>query len=177
MLVSEVSGRGHPARSYATLDSQKTGQGTKSSITRDWVPWPENMGESVLSNFGGSMARIVKEIEVAGRKLRALFDSGSLRSYIKAEFRPPTSRKVTPITVGLGGKVRRLDERCDLTVTIDGLEFDMTAYAVDELGETEQGPLDAIVGALTMEEWYIKLDPRTGELDLSGLRKREFIEY
>jgi hypothetical protein len=45
------------------------------------------------------------------------------------------------------------------------------AYVVNDLGETEYGRLDAIVGALTMEEWYIKLDPRRGELDLSGLRK------
>lgn len=123
------------------------------------------------------MARIVKEIEVDGRALRTLFDSGSLRSHIKAEFRPPTARKVKPITVGLGGEVHQLDERCDLTATIDGLQFDMTAYIIEELGETEHGPLDAMVGALTMEEWYIKLDPRTGELDLSGLRKREFTEY
>ena len=101
----------------------------------------------------------------------------SLRSYIRAEFRPPVCRKVSPITVGLGGVVRRLDERCDLTATIDGLEFDMTAYVVKDLGETEYGRLDAIVGALTMEEWYIKLDPRGGELDLSGLRRREFTEY
>jgi hypothetical protein len=28
-----------------------------------------------------------------------------------------------------------------------------------------------------MEEWYIKLDPRSGELDLSGIRRREFTEY
>ena len=123
------------------------------------------------------MARIVKEIEAGGRTLRALFDSGSLRSYIKAELRPPTTRRVKPIMVGLGGEIRRLDERCDLTAAIDGLEFDLTAYIVEELGETEHGPLDAVVGALTMEEWYIKLDPRTGELDLSGLRKREFTEY
>ena len=123
------------------------------------------------------MARIVKEIEVEGKQLKALFDNGSLRSYITAEFRPPVSRKVSPITVGLGGVVRRLDERCDLTATIDGLEFDMMAYVVKDLGETEYGRLDAIVGALTMEEWYIKLDPRRGELDLSGLRKREFTEY
>jgi hypothetical protein len=123
------------------------------------------------------MTRIIKEIAVGGRALRTLFDSGSLRSYIKAEFRPPTARKVRPITVGLGGEVRQLNERCDLTAAIDSLEFDMTAYVVEELGETEHGPLDAIVGALTLEEWYIKLDPRTGELDLSGLRKREFTEY
>jgi len=109
--------------------------------------------------------------------LKVLFDTGSLRSYIRAEFRPLTSRRVSPIRVGLGGTVRRLDERCDLTARIDGLEFDMIAYVVEELGETEHGRLDAIVGALTMEEWYIKLDPQRGELDLSGLRKREFTEY
>lgn len=123
------------------------------------------------------MARIVKNIEVGGKRLKALFDTGSLRSYIRAEFRPPFFRKVSPITVGLRGLVRRLDERCDLTATIDGLEFDMMAYIVKDLGETEYGPLDVIVGALTMEEWYIKLDPQRGELDLSDLRKREFTEY
>ena len=82
-----------------------------------------------------------------------------------------------PITVGLGGKVHHLDERCDLTATVDGLQFDLTAYIVEDLGETEYGPLDAMVGALTMEEWYIKLDPRTGQLDLSDLRKRQFTEF
>jgi len=123
------------------------------------------------------MARIVKEIEVGGKRLKALFDSGSLRSYVRAEFRPPFSRKVSPITIGLGGAVRHLDERCDLTAMIDGLEFDMMAYIVEDLGETEYGRLDAIIGALIMEEWYIKLDPQRGELDLSGLRKREFTEY
>jgi len=123
------------------------------------------------------MARIVKEIEVGGRALRTLFNSGSLHSYIKAKFRPPTARKVEPITVGLGGKVHHLDERCDLTATVDGLQFDLTAYIVEDLGETEYGPLDAMVGALTMEEWYIKLDPRTGQLDLSDLRKRQFTEF
>ena len=45
------------------------------------------------------------------------------------------------------------------------------------LVDTEHGPLDAVAGALTMEEWYIKLDARIGELDLSGLRKMEFTEY
>lgn len=123
------------------------------------------------------MSRIVKEIAVDGHILRALFYTGSLRSYVRAEFRPPATRKVSPITVGLGGSVRQLDERSDFTAKIDDLEFDMTAYIVEELGETEHGRLDALVGALTMEEWHIKLDAQRGELDLSGLRRREFTEY
>ncbi len=123
------------------------------------------------------MARIVKEIDVEGRPLRALFDTGSLRSYVRAEFRPPSTRRVSPITVGLGGTVRELNERSDFTARIGDLEFDITAYIVEELGETEHGRLGALVGALTVEEWYIKLDPQQGELDLSALRKREFTEF
>ena len=128
------------------------------------------------------MTRIVKQINVEGRSLNALFDTGSLRSYVRAEFRPPATRRVRPISVGLGGTVRELplrevNERSDFTARINDLEFDMTAYIVEELGETEHGRLDALVGALTMEEWDIKLDPRQGELDLSALRNREFTEY
>ena len=123
------------------------------------------------------MSRIVKDIEIGGRALRALFDTGSLRSYIRAEFRPSSVRRVAGIRVGLGGEVRQLNERADITAKIDGLEFDLTAYIVEQLGVTEHGPLDAIIGALTMEEWYIKLDPQKGELDLSGLSEREFTEY
>jgi len=28
-----------------------------------------------------------------------------------------------------------------------------------------------------MEQWEIRLDPRTGTLDLEGLRRREFTEF
>ena len=123
------------------------------------------------------MTGIVKYIDVEGHKLKALFETGSLRSYVRAEFRPAATRQVRPITVGLGRTVRRLDERSDFTARIDDLEFDMTAYIVEGLGETGHGRLDLLVGALTMEEWYIKLDPNQRELDLSGLRRREFTEY
>jgi hypothetical protein len=61
------------------------------------------------------MARIVKEVEIGGRNLRTLFDTGHLRSYIKAEFYPPGTRNVKPITVGLGGEIHQLDERRDLS--------------------------------------------------------------
>lgn len=123
------------------------------------------------------MGRIVHEIEVSGKKVKALFDAGSLRSYIRREFGPPTTRKVSAIRVGLGGKTVLLDSRCDLTATIDGLEFDFTAYLIEEIGETEYGRIDAIIGALAMEEWWIKPDPKTKTLDLSGLRRREFTEF
>ena len=37
--------------------------------------------------------------------------------------------------------------------------------------------LDVIIGSLTMERWEIKLDPKTGMLDLEGLRRRELTEF
>ena len=37
--------------------------------------------------------------------------------------------------------------------------------------------LDAIIVAQTMGQWEIKVDPRTGGLDLEELRRREFTEF
>jgi len=51
------------------------------------------------------------------------------------------------------------------------------AVPVAELGEADGHRLDAIIGARTMEQWEIRLDPSTGELDLEGLRRREFKEW
>ncbi len=124
------------------------------------------------------MSRIVRQIEVEGRTLNAMFDTGAVRSFVTREGHPGVglSRRTTPVMVGLGGSERRLDERCDFAATIQGLEFDITAYVIDESIETEFGQIDVIVGALTMEEWWITLDPANNEMDLSMLRRREFTE-
>jgi hypothetical protein len=118
----------------------------------------------------------VREIEVDGTRLNALFDSGSRRSYINAAV-APSSRIVPPIEVGLGGSVLRLNRRCDVTARIEGLEFDVTAYVLDQSWETEHGRIDAIVGALAIQEWDIKLDMQRETLDLTGLRERTFTEF
>jgi hypothetical protein len=60
---------------------------------------------------------------------------------------------------------------------IEGLDFLADAVPVTELGKADGYELDAIIGALTMERWEIKLDPRSGSLDLEGLRRREFTEF
>jgi len=48
------------------------------------------------------MARTFKEIEIEGKKAYALFDTGSLRSYIRKEFASEVRRKTTPFKEGLG---------------------------------------------------------------------------
>jgi len=127
--------------------------------------------------MGIGMGRIVHEIEVDGKKLKALFDTGSMRSYIRSEFRPEITHKVRPVHVALGGNELILTERCDIVATIEGLEFAFNAYPIDEIGKIEEGRLDVLIGVLCMEEWGIKLDPTTGVLDFTGLKRREFTEF
>ncbi len=123
------------------------------------------------------MGRIVHEIEVDGKNLKALFDTGSIRSYIRSEFRPEVTHKVPPIHVALGGQELTLTQRCDIVATIEGLGFAFNAYPIDEIGVIEEGRLDVLIGVLCMEEWDIKLDPTNRTLDLTGLRRREFTEF
>ncbi|MFZ6016815.1 MAG: hypothetical protein ACOYU0_04220 [Nitrospirota bacterium] len=124
------------------------------------------------------MARIIKEIQVSGRKLTALFDTGSINTYIREEVALPNRVALKyPFRVGLGGERREIREVCILEGEIEGLGFSTDSYLIDDLGSINGKPLDIIIGARTMEGWEIRLDPKTGELDLSGLRKREFTEY
>ena len=124
------------------------------------------------------MARIIREVEVEGNRLTALFDSGSNNTYIRGAVAPPTRIQLRrPFTVGLGGDTREIREICVFEGEIEGLGFASDSYVIDEIGTADGHRLDMIVGARTMEGWEIKLDPSSGELDLTGLRRREFTEY
>ena len=125
------------------------------------------------------MARIIKKIEIEGQTATALFDTGAIQTYIRSELlRESPSRAVTsPVRVGLGGKTIEVTEVCLFDGRIDGLEFFGEAIPVAELGKADGQELDAIIGAATMEKWEIRLDPKSGTLDLSGLRRREFTEF
>jgi hypothetical protein len=51
------------------------------------------------------------------------------------------------------------------------------AVPIDDIGKADGYRLDAIIGALTMEQWEIRLDQKKKELDLEGLKRREFTEF
>lgn len=125
------------------------------------------------------MGRIIKEIEVNGKKLIALFDSGSVKSYIRKDAIPEECScvKIEPFRVGLGGKEREINERCIIPGKLEKLGFDFSAHPTDELAEEEGKKIDIIVGATAMEEWNIRLILDKKELDLTGLKKREFTEF
>jgi len=125
------------------------------------------------------MGRIIKQIEIEGQPATALFDTGANYTYVRADLvqNVPRRRMSPPITVALGGQEIEIREVCLVEGKIEGLPFLTDAVPVAELGEADGHQLDAIIGARTMEQWEIRLDPSTGELDLEGLRRREFKEW
>jgi len=84
---------------------------------------------------------------------------------------------VPPARVGLGGREIDIHELCLIQGKIEGLDFLGDAVPIEEIGSADGYELDVIIGSLTMERWEIKLDPKTGMLDLEGLRRREFTEF
>ena len=125
------------------------------------------------------MGRIIKPIEIEGQSATALFDTGATYTYIRSPLvaNAPRMSPTQPVRVILGGQGIEIRELCFFKGQIEGLDFFGDAVPVDDLGRAEGHELDAIIGALTMERWEIKLDPKTGALDLEGLRRREFTEY
>ena len=125
------------------------------------------------------MGRIIKTIEVEGQPTVALFDTGAVYTYVRSSLVNDVPRKAIskPVRVLLGGQTIDIGELCLIDGKIEGLDFFADAVPVVELGAADGHELDAIIGALTMERWEIKLDPKAGDLDLEGLRRREFTEF
>ena len=130
------------------------------------------------------MGRIVKTITIKadpegrGKEVDAIFDTGAERSYVKRSDIPEGIRcsPIASFTAGLGGVRREIREICPLNGEIQGLPFNINAHPVDEIGIIDGKDIGIIIGATTMEEWDIKIHPKERTLDLTGLRRREFIE-
>ncbi|MBI3989314.1 MAG: hypothetical protein HY347_06825 [candidate division NC10 bacterium] len=125
------------------------------------------------------MARIIKAIEIEGQAAVALFDTGAIYTYVRSHLvREAPRRSVTrPARVTLGGQDIEIRELCLIEGKIEGLDFFADAVPVDDIGHANGHELDVLIGALSMERWEIRLDPRSGTLDLEGLRRREFTEF
>ncbi len=125
------------------------------------------------------MGRIIKRIEIEGQGATALFDMGANYTYVRADLvrQAPRRRVVQPVRVALGEQAMEIRKVCLVEGRIEGLPFLTDAVPVADLGEADGQQLDTIIGARTMEQWEIRLDLSTGELDLEGLRRREFKEW
>lgn len=125
------------------------------------------------------MGRIVKKVKIGDREIKALFDTGAERSYIKKSALPQgtSCNQIRSFRTGLGGKLREIDEACVVEPEIEGDSFDVKTHPLEEIGDVEGDEIEMLIGTTSMEEWDIKLDPRKKELDLTGLKKREFTEF
>jgi len=109
----------------------------------------------------------------------ALLDTGAMYSYVRFSLVGVVPRKAVtrPVRVTLGGRDINIRELCFIEGKIEGLDFFTEAVPLEEIGHADGHELDALIGARTMEQWEIRLDPRTGALDLEGLKRREFTEF
>jgi predicted aspartyl protease len=123
--------------------------------------------------------RIVKEIEIEGRNVKALFDTGSLHTYVIRDLLEgvPIRLLSEPYKVALGGRVIEVKEYCAVEGKIEGYAFDTKVVPIDNLGKVDGKEIGVLIGALTMEEWEIRVNPKDGTLDLEGLKRREFTEF
>ena len=123
--------------------------------------------------------RIVKEIEVEGKKAKALFDTGSIHTYVSRRLLAeiPIRTLSESYRVALGGRVSEVREHCSIEGKIEGHVFHTEVIPIDEIGKIDGVVVDVLIGALTMEEWEIIPNPKNATLDLSGLKRREFTEF
>ena len=123
--------------------------------------------------------RILKEIEIEGKKAVALFDTGSMHTYVSNRLLEGVPIRILskPYKVALGGRVIEIKEHCSIQGRIEGFDFHTEVIPVDEVGRINGKMVDVLIGALTMEEWEIIPNPKDATLDLSGLKRREFTEF
>jgi len=125
------------------------------------------------------MARIIKTIEIGGQPAVVLFDTGAMYSYVRSSLvgEVPRRAMIASARVRLGGRDIEIRELCFIQGKIEGLAFLADAVPVEEIGHADGRELDVLIGALTMERWELRLDPKSGTLDLEGLKRREFTEF
>ncbi len=123
--------------------------------------------------------RITREIEIEGKRAIALFDTGSMHTYVRKHLLAGISSWtiLKPYRVAIGGKSIEVEKIYHVNGKIEGLDFDTEVLSIDEIGEINGQNIDVIIGALTMEKWEILVNPKDGTLDLSGLKRREFTEF
>jgi hypothetical protein len=125
------------------------------------------------------MGRIRSEIEVDGRHLWTLFDSGARNSYITREAARGLDVKLLPKPrqAMLGGGTHSVNEACLIPASMGGRTLAFQASVIDEIGIDKEGrTIEVFFGALAMPLWGIRLDPPNERLDFTHFT-RDFLEF
>jgi len=130
------------------------------------------------------MSKPLVEVEISGKKLNAILDTGSRRSYIRKEHVGEFPKApVEPFGVMLGGKAYRFDEVRIVTGLVKDTEerkyrFTERLFEVEDLGEENGKKIDILFGAGILEDWGADIDESVvpPRVDFCILRKGELVE-
>jgi hypothetical protein len=125
------------------------------------------------------MGRIRQMINVSGRNVWTLFDSGARNTYIIPDVAAAlsTSEVFPPIRTALGGEVKEANRTALLQGKIEGHPISTHAIVIERIGDDEDGKsIEVLFGALAMQQWGIRLIPEQEKLDLSHY-PTEFTEF
>ena len=130
------------------------------------------------------MSRPLVEVEIEGKKLNAVLDTGSRRSYIESEIAEQFSAvSVHPFEAKLGGDTLNLKEGRVVSGTVkDSLgrayRFGNILFPVKDLGEENGREVHVLFGAIILEDWGTVIDESITppQVDYSILRKGELLE-
>ena len=119
------------------------------------------------------MGRVYRLIEVSGvkgtTKAKALFDTGASRTFVHERIAEAIGYlklpRVKEVQTAAEGKKLKVTGVLDFDAEVEGRKVTSPAYVSPELVE------ELVIGADLMEAHNIKVDPKTGKIDVS-----EFVE-
>lgn len=125
------------------------------------------------------MGRIRQMVNVHGRNVWTLFDSGARNTYIIPDVAKQlaTTDLPRPTYTKLGGEMKISSQAAVLVGEVDGKPFHTEAMVIDRIGNDEEGKaIEVLFGTLAMQQWGIRLIPEQEKLDLSHY-PTEFTEF
>ncbi|MHC1610092.1 MAG: pepsin/retropepsin-like aspartic protease family protein [Candidatus Methanospirareceae archaeon] len=130
------------------------------------------------------MSRPVVDVEIGNKRLNAVLDTGSHRSYIRAEYvKDFPIAPVQPFQVKLGGEIFNVKEGkfvSGIVTDSNGrrYRFSDVLFPVRDLGEENGRKIDIVFGAVNLEDWGTIIDEsvKPPHVDHRILRKGELVE-
>lgn len=116
------------------------------------------------------MRRVKREVEVEGRSFWALFDTGSMNTYVVEEVASllPTFALNKPEPTGLGGRTQQVEKECRLACLVEGHSIHVLALVLPQIGSDEGGRrVEILLGALAMQQWGIAPIPKEEGVDMT----------
>lgn len=125
------------------------------------------------------MGRVRTYVEVDGRRVWALFDTGARNTYVVADVAGSMAKAALrrPEPSALGRKTHLVTHECLLVGAVEGYNFSVDARIVPEIGMDEEGKrIEVLFGALALQKYGINVDTRNERLDFTHYPK-EFVEF